>query len=224
MIQSDGAATGRTPALKNLLPSAGSLRAKDWRCGGTMTAPSHGRCSFAWMEVRQQHHPQWYAIDVYTPLAYIPRGRRLAEGTSMRKELFDELLQSVKEMKEIQTGRLKPSRIVHAADLVLAGTPNVAGLRARFKLSQVKFAALLGISVDTLQNWEQKRRQPDGPAKVLLRIARTHPEALLAATPAPVDNSIRGRRRRNGLSPAPAVSSTPHPAASSARARRRSPA
>jgi putative transcriptional regulator len=102
----------------------------------------------------------------------------------MRKELFDELVQSVKEMKEIQAGRLKPSRIVHAADLVHADTPNVAGLRARFQLSQVKFATLLGISVDTLQNWEQKRRQPDGPAKVLLRIAATHPEALLStATP-----------------------------------------
>jgi putative transcriptional regulator len=98
----------------------------------------------------------------------------------MRKELFDELVQSVKEMKEIRAGRLKPSRMVHAADLVHADTPNVAGLRARFKLSQVKFAALLGISVDTLQNWEQKRRQPDGPAKVLLRVAATHPEALLS--------------------------------------------
>jgi putative transcriptional regulator len=102
-----------------------------------------------------------------------------SEGVRMRKELFDELLQSVKEMKDIQAGRLKPSRVTRLADLVDANTPNVAALRARFKLSQAKFAALLGISVDTLQNWEQKRRQPDGPAKVLLRIARTHPEALL---------------------------------------------
>ena len=100
----------------------------------------------------------------------------------MRQELFDELLQSVREMKEIQAGRLEPSCIVHAADLVRADTPNVAGLRASFKLSQVKFAALLGISVDTLQNWEQKRREPDGPAKVLLRIARTHPEVVVPVT------------------------------------------
>lgn len=109
----------------------------------------------------------------------------------MRNELFDELLQSVKEMREIQAGRMKPSRIVHAADLVNADTPNVAELRSRFKLSQAKFAALLGISVDTLQNWEQKRRQPDGPAKVLLRIAGTHPEALLASPRPPA------RRRRS---------------------------
>ena len=58
----------------------------------------------------------------------------------------------------------------------------VAALRESFKLSQAKFAALLGISVDTLQNWEQHRRQPEGPAKVLLRVAAAHPEALLAAT------------------------------------------
>ena len=98
----------------------------------------------------------------------------------MRKDLFDELVQSVNEMKGIQAGRLKPSRVKRLADLVDANTLNVAALRARFKLSQAKFAALLGISVDTLQNWEQNRRQPDGPAKVLLRIARTHPEALLS--------------------------------------------
>ncbi|MGK2961990.1 MAG: helix-turn-helix domain-containing protein [Gemmatimonadaceae bacterium] len=55
----------------------------------------------------------------------------------------------------------------------------MAALRAHFKLSQPKFAALLGISVDTLQNWEQNRRQPEGPAKVLLRVAATHPEVLL---------------------------------------------
>jgi putative transcriptional regulator len=97
----------------------------------------------------------------------------------MRKELFDELVQSVREMKEIQAGRHKPARMTRSVDLVNSNTPNVAALRARFKLSQAKFAALLGISVDTLQNWEQKRRLPDGPAKVLLRIARTHPEALL---------------------------------------------
>lgn len=66
----------------------------------------------------------------------------------------------------------------------------VAAPRARFKLSQAKFAALLGISVDTLQNWEQHRRRPEGPAKVLLRVAATHPEALLSV-------SGPSRRRRS---------------------------
>lgn len=102
----------------------------------------------------------------------------------MRKDLFEELLQSVKEMKAIEAGRLKPSRVTHARDLLNAPVPDVAALRARFKLSQAKFAALLGISVNTLQNWEQGRRTPEGPARVLLRVAATHPDALLATVPA----------------------------------------
>lgn len=103
----------------------------------------------------------------------------------MRKALFDELVESVKEMKAIQAGRLKPARVTRAKDLLHADTPDVATLRESFNLSQAKFATLLGISVDTLQNWEQRRRRPEGPAKVLLRVAATHPEALLdAARPA----------------------------------------
>jgi putative transcriptional regulator len=52
-------------------------------------------------------------------------------------------------------------------------------VRGRLGLSQSKFAAVLGISADTLQNWEQGRRSPTGPAKVLLKIASRHPEVLL---------------------------------------------
>jgi putative transcriptional regulator len=72
--------------------------------------------------------------------------------------------------------------VTRAEEVVRSRTPDVAALRAKFKLSQAKFAALLGISVDTLQNWEQQRRQPEGPAKVLLRIAAAHPEVLLAVS------------------------------------------
>lgn len=98
--------------------------------------------------------------------------------------MFDELVESIKQMKEIQAGRMKPS-----------DPANVAALRAHFRLSQRKFAALLGISIDTLQNWEQGRRRPDGPAKVLLRVAAAHPEALLSVSkPAP--------RRRKSRRPA----------------------
>jgi len=103
----------------------------------------------------------------------------------MRKDLFDELVESVKEMKAIQAGRRKPARVTRAADLLSGDTPDVATLRDSFKLSQVKFAALLGISVDTLQNWEQHRRRPEGPAKVLLRVAAAHPEVLPATARSP---------------------------------------
>jgi putative transcriptional regulator len=97
----------------------------------------------------------------------------------MRKELFAELVESVREMQDIRAGRRAPTRLTRADDLLRSEAPDVASLRARFKLSQSKFAALLGISVDTLQNWEQGRRQPDGPARVLLRVAEAHPQAIL---------------------------------------------
>jgi len=56
---------------------------------------------------------------------------------------------------------------------------DVAALRVAFQgLSQSRFAQALGISIDTLQNWEQNRRQPDGPAKALLRLLARHPRLL----------------------------------------------
>ena len=100
----------------------------------------------------------------------------------MRKDLFDQLIESVKEMKAVQSGRRKPSRVTRAEDVLKVGMPDVAVLRSHFKLSQAKFAALLGISTGTLQNWEQHRRKPEGPAKVLLRVAAAHPEILLSVT------------------------------------------
>lgn len=100
----------------------------------------------------------------------------------MRKALFDELLESVSEMQAIQSGHTKPARVTTASSLLKGDSVDVARLRARFNLSQAKFAALLGISVDTLQNWEQGRREPEGPAKVLLRVAAAHPDVLLAVT------------------------------------------
>ncbi len=89
----------------------------------------------------------------------------------MRKALFDELVTSVKQMQALERRRSRPP---------VRGTPDVAALRARFGLSQSRFAALLGISIATLQNWEQGRREPEGPAKVLLRVAAEHPDALLS--------------------------------------------
>ena len=55
------------------------------------------------------------------------------------------------------------------------------GIREGFNLTQRQFAAMLGISVRTLQNWEQGRRVPEGPARVLLQVAAKHPEAVLDA-------------------------------------------
>jgi putative transcriptional regulator len=92
----------------------------------------------------------------------------------MKKELFDELLESVKQARAIERGELKPSRTRK-----IDPQNETVKARAKLGLSQSKFASLLGISEDTLQNWEQGRRQPSGPAKVLLKIAARHPKVLL---------------------------------------------
>lgn len=57
--------------------------------------------------------------------------------------------------------------------------PNIVAIRQELHLSQSIFAAYMGISLRTLQEWEQGRRKPSGPATVLLRIAQKHPEAFV---------------------------------------------
>lgn len=94
----------------------------------------------------------------------------------MKQELFNELLESVREGGAILRGKHEPSRAFVIAE---ADTPDVVAVRARYRLSQAKFAALIGISVGTLRNWEQGRRVPEGPARVLLRVAAKYPEAVL---------------------------------------------
>ena len=81
------------------------------------------------------------------------------------RDLSAELLESIQQMKEGRT------------QVVLS--PAVEA-RERTGLSQSQFAALLGVSVRTLQGWEQGRKQPSGAARTLLTIARTNPKALLA--------------------------------------------
>lgn len=57
--------------------------------------------------------------------------------------------------------------------------PDIAGIREKTGLSQDRFAALLGVSVRTLQDWEQGRRAPSGAARTLLMVADKNPRALL---------------------------------------------
>lgn len=111
----------------------------------------------------------------------------------MRKDLFEELDASVKEMKAIERGTMTPARVTRSQDL---WAWEVRSVRARFKLSQGKFAALMGVSVDTLQNWEQARREPDGPANVLLMVAVKHPEVLLSVSGEPPVARAHKRKAR----------------------------
>ena len=90
----------------------------------------------------------------------------------MKEELFAELLESVHEGGAILRGEKSPSR------KFTVEKPDVQQIRSNYRLSQAEFASMLGISKDTLQNWEQGRRQPQGPARVLLQVAAKHPEAV----------------------------------------------
>lgn len=100
----------------------------------------------------------------------------LLSRINMRKELFDQWLESVKRAVATERGARKPARVSEVNKKT-----EVARVRARLGLSQSRFAALLGISPDTLKNWEQGRRQPTGPAKVLLKVAARHPKIVLEA-------------------------------------------
>jgi len=90
----------------------------------------------------------------------------------MNNELFAELVESVREGGAILRGEKAPSRRFELA------APDVKQIRARYQMSQSEFAALLGVSIKTLQNWEQGRRSPHGAARVLLHVADKHPDAV----------------------------------------------
>ena len=90
----------------------------------------------------------------------------------MEDELFEELLASVREAGQIMRGELEPGRVFVFEE------PDVHAIRDNLELSQSEFARLMGISVRTLQNWEQGRRKPQGPARVLLMVAAKNPQAI----------------------------------------------
>lgn len=119
---------------------------------------------------------------------------RVRRERGMPAEQFAELLESVRQAKQIMRGELAPARTYTADEIraavaedrrrVAARDPealDAAVIRERMGLSQTKFATLLGISPRTLQGWEQGRREPKGAERTLLRVAATHPEALLDA-------------------------------------------
>ena len=93
----------------------------------------------------------------------------------MKKAHFEKLVESIREAGRINRGEVKPSR-----EFKFAPT-DVKAIRAKLGTSQSQFALMIGVSVSTLQNWEQGRRRPEGPAQALLRIAAEAPD-LVART------------------------------------------
>jgi putative transcriptional regulator len=93
----------------------------------------------------------------------------------MSSELFKELAESIKKAGRIQKGQAKPSRLF-TYDAI-----DIRKLRESVDVSQAQFARMIGVSKDTLQNWEQGRRRPRGPAKALLRVFEKDPKAVVRA-------------------------------------------
>lgn len=93
----------------------------------------------------------------------------------MKNDMFDELLASVQEMDEIAKGKQAAARVTEFPE------PEVKAIREKVGLSQSRFAMLIGVSKRTLENWEQGRRHPTGPAKALLRILEADPEHAVRA-------------------------------------------
>ena len=83
-----------------------------------------------------------------------------------KRNIGQEILEGIRELKRGEHGRI-------------TSVPSVSSVRERTGLSQSKFAMLLGVSVRTLQEWEQGRRAPSGAARTLLMIAAKNPRALV---------------------------------------------
>jgi putative transcriptional regulator len=93
----------------------------------------------------------------------------------MDKELFDDLVKSMEQMNEIIAGEREPSRIFEVKP------SRVQAIRKATGLTQEKFAQTINIPVGTLRNWEQGRRDPQGPAIALLKAIEKDPAHVIAA-------------------------------------------
>ena len=92
---------------------------------------------------------------------------------SMEQAIFDDLVQSLREAKAIARGEAPASRRIKVT------TPDAKAIRETIGLSQSEFAQLMQVSIKTLQNWEQHRRNPTGPAAALLKIVLAAPDVAL---------------------------------------------
>lgn len=93
----------------------------------------------------------------------------------MKKQLFNDLAASIKEAGRIHRGEAKPSRVF------VFEPEDVRQIREKLRKSQAEFARMIGVSLSTLQNWEQGRRQPEGPARALLVVASKAPDVVANA-------------------------------------------
>jgi putative transcriptional regulator len=88
---------------------------------------------------------------------------------------FQNLVRSVRQAGRIRRGKMKPARTFTFRPT------DVRSIRLKLRKSQAEFALMIGVSLATLQNWEQGRRTPEGPARALPKIAADNPKAVASA-------------------------------------------
>ena len=94
---------------------------------------------------------------------------------SPKVDLTEELIASTEEAVKIVAEEVAPSRVHHS---VVVPDVDVRVARERLGLTQPAFATKFGVALPTLRKWEQGRRRPDGPARVLLRVIEREPDAV----------------------------------------------
>jgi len=94
-----------------------------------------------------------------------------------KRNIGREIIQGLEELKAWRRGELKLT--THMVEMPKAA--DVPAIRKELGLSQPEFAGFMGVSVGTLRNWEQERREPHGPARALLLVASKQPAAVRAA-------------------------------------------
>jgi putative transcriptional regulator len=93
----------------------------------------------------------------------------------MDRQHFDQLVKGVREMKRHMDGKS-----VRGARATEVKEPDARAIRKAANISQSQFAKLIGVNVRTLQNWEQHRTRPTGPARALLKIVASNPKSIEA--------------------------------------------
>lgn len=94
-----------------------------------------------------------------------------------KRDIAKELIQGLEEVKAWKRG----ARKLKTFNVALPKAADVPVIRKELGYSQDEFASVMGVSVGTLRNWEQARREPQGPARALLMVALTNPKVVKAA-------------------------------------------
>ena len=111
----------------------------------------------------------------------------------MKRDIGKEILTGLEEIAAWKRGEKK----LRTVEVAMPKAADVKSIRNSLELSQESFAGFLGVSLGTVRNWEQKRREPQGPARALLLVAATQPRAVRAAFNSMATATARRARRQH---------------------------